>query len=143
MKNIVATTNIKALRPNNYINTRRDVLSEKTLARHAKRVRRLKTLLGIKLSIISFAILMITVFTIVSFININAKAEEANTEQMTTKYYTSIEIRNDDTLWMLEDEYNNGNESKENYINNIMKINNLNSETIYSGESLIVYYYGH
>ena len=42
MKNIVVTTNIKALRPNNYINTRRDVLSEKTLARHAKRVRKLK-----------------------------------------------------------------------------------------------------
>ena len=86
---------------------------------------------------------MITVFTIVSFININAKASDYNTEQMTTKYYTSIEIKNDDTLWMLEDEYNNGNESKENYINNIMKINNLSSETIYSGDSLIVYYYGH
>ncbi|SDM70926.1 LysM peptidoglycan-binding domain-containing protein [Lachnospira pectinoschiza] len=134
--------NLKKIRPNNYINTREAALSKRTIERRKRRARRLRTIFGIKLSLISFAVLMITVVTIVAFFNINAKASETNEAKMTTKYYTSIEIKNNDTLWNLEDQYNNGNESKKNYINNIMELNNLNSETIYSGESLIVYYYG-
>lgn len=134
--------NLKEIRPNNYINTREAVLSKRTIERRKRRARRLRTIFGIKLSLISFAVLMITVVTIVAFFNINAKASETNEAKMTTKYYTSIEIKNDDTLWNLEEQYNNGNESKKNYINNIMELNNLNSETIYSGENLIVYYYG-
>lgn len=135
--------NLKEIRPDNYINNRETVLSKRTIERIKRRARRLRTIFGIKLSLISFAVLMITVVTIVAFFNINAKASETNEAKMTTKYYTSIEIKNDDTLWNLEDQYNNGNESKKNYINNIMKINNLSSETIYSGDSLIVYYYGY
>ena len=134
--------NLKEIRPNNYINNREAALSKRTIERRKKRARRLRTIFGIKLSLISFAVLMITVVTIVTFFNINAKASETNEAKMTTKYYTSIKIKNDDTLWNLEDQYNNGNESKKNYINNIMELNNLNSETIYSGENLIVYYYG-
>jgi len=134
--------NLKEIRPNNYINTREAALSKRTIERRKRRARRLRTIFGIKLSLISFAVLMITVVTIVAFFNINAKASETNEANMTTKYYTSIEIKNNDTLWNLEDQYNNGNESKANYINNIMELNNLNSETIYSGENLIVYYYG-
>lgn len=55
------------------------------------------------------------------------------------RYYTSISIESDDTLWNIAQEYN-GDESTSHYINSIINMNNMNSDTLYSGQNLIVYY---
>ena len=84
------------------------------------------------------SIFIITIIFIIA-ININAKAS-VNNQDSTHKYYTSVEIDNNDNLWNLESKYNNTDDDKITYINNIMKLNNLASDTIYSGESIILYY---
>ena len=57
------------------------------------------------------------------------------------KYYTSVIIEQHDTLWSLADRYNNGDEDTASYINNIMQMNDLSSDTIHSGKNLVIYYY--
>lgn len=57
------------------------------------------------------------------------------------KYYTSITISDNDTLWSLEDKYNTGVENKTEYINSIKTLNNMTDDTLYKGENLLIYYY--
>lgn len=58
------------------------------------------------------------------------------------KYYTCISIEADDTLWSIADtyitdEYN----SIKDYIDEVKSINNLSSDKIYYGATLVVPYY--
>ncbi|WP_051554923.1 LysM peptidoglycan-binding domain-containing protein [Lachnospira multipara] len=76
----------------------------------------------------------------IAIFSINAKASTKLNKPL-TKYYTSIEIESNDNLWDIETKYNNGFESKDSYIKNIKQLNNLNSDKIFDGHSLIVYYY--
>lgn len=59
----------------------------------------------------------------------------------TYKYYTTVSVEDNDTLWSLADRYNNGDEDTASYINNIMQMNDLSSDTIHSGKNLVIYYY--
>ena len=56
------------------------------------------------------------------------------------KYFTSVTVNADDTLWDIANEYSYKEQPKT-YVNNIMSINNMTDETIYSGQDLIIYYY--
>jgi len=76
----------------------------------------------------------------VSIGSVIVKASDDNKTRL-YKYYTTVSIEDNDTLWSLADRYNNGTEDTSSYINNIMQINDLSSETIHSGKNLIVYYY--
>lgn len=58
------------------------------------------------------------------------------------RYYTSITIEDCDTLWDIEARYNTGAENKEQYIRSIMQMNHMSSDILYSGQNLIIYYYG-
>ncbi len=56
------------------------------------------------------------------------------------KVYTSIEIAEGDTLWNIAcDNYNSEEESIQEYIDNVKKINNMSSDRITSGNYLIIY----
>jgi len=77
----------------------------------------------------------------ISIKGISVKASDDSNKTKLYKYYTSVDINSNDTLWTLEDQYNNGSESKQTYINNIMELNNLTSDTIYSGKQILVYYF--
>ena len=57
------------------------------------------------------------------------------------KYYTSIEIKQNDTLWSLESKYNNGTEPRDTYINNIKQLNHIDTDTIIEGSYILLYYY--
>ncbi len=57
------------------------------------------------------------------------------------KYYTSIEIKQNDTLWSLESKYNNGTEARDTYINNIKQLNHIDTDTIIEGSYILLYYY--
>lgn len=57
------------------------------------------------------------------------------------KYYTSIMIEQNDTLWSLESQYNNGTEDRDTYINNIKQLNHMTTDTIIEGSYILLYYY--
>jgi hypothetical protein len=57
------------------------------------------------------------------------------------KYYTSISIEKGDTLWSIADNYVDGTDSINQYVNDLKEINHLQNDCIYQGQNLIVYYY--
>lgn len=70
----------------------------------------------------------------------SAKAESDDVEIM-YKYYKSIEIESGDSLWSLAQEYKLADTDTQDYIDELIEINDLESETIHSGQYLIVIYY--
>ncbi|GEM_PF-3196861 len=58
-----------------------------------------------------------------------------------TRYYTSITVESEDTLWNIADRYNHGTENRQDYMQSIMQLNNMTSDMLYEGKNLIVYYY--
>ena len=84
----------------------------------------------------------------VSIGGIIVKASDDSNRTRTYKYYTTVSVEDNDTdtdgndsFWSLADRYNNGNEDTTSYINNIMQMNDLSSDTIHSGKNLVIYYY--
>lgn len=77
-----------------------------------------------------------------TFGSILSKAKET-TRTNGQKHYANIEIQPGDTLWSLADEYLDENyESKEAYIEEVLKINSLTSQDhIVSGQYLVMPYY--
>ena len=61
----------------------------------------------------------------VSIGGIIVKASDDSNRTRTYKYYTTVSVEDNDTLWSLADRYNNGDEDTASYINNIMQMNNL------------------
>ena len=56
------------------------------------------------------------------------------------RYYSSMTVSEDDTLWDLGKKYSGGHETQQEYADNIKKINNMTDDTIYEGMKLIYYY---
>ncbi|MDO5403646.1 MAG: LysM peptidoglycan-binding domain-containing protein [Eubacteriales bacterium] len=89
-----------------------------------------------------FVIFMLIMFTVaVSHLMTVSASDEGHKSEPQLRYYTSISIEADETLWNIAEEYNNGEESNTHYINSIKSLNNMNSDTLYSGQNLIVYYF--
>ena len=57
------------------------------------------------------------------------------------RYYTSIEIKQGDSLWGIASRYKLESESIADYIDEIIDMNQLSSEQITAGKSLMIYYY--
>jgi len=92
------------------------------------------------------AVLAISFFIfslIFSLFTFNSLAKN-NNEREVYKYYTSIEISCGDTLNAIADTYNDIEQcSNEKYIDEVMTINNLQSDKISAGNYLIVPYYSY
>ncbi len=91
-----------------------------------------------------FVLVLITMICLTMFSGgILAYAKERESAQPTYyKYYTSIRVESGDTLWGIADRYlceQTG--SHEEYIREVMKMNDLKSADIRTGDSLIVFYY--
>ena len=56
-------------------------------------------------------------------------------------YYSSIVINKGDTLTGIAKKYKAPHETVNEYINNIIRLNNMKNDTIYSGTKIIYYYY--
>lgn len=90
-------------------------------------------------SMISVLLILICVLIFSFTLQINAK-ENKETEKI--KCYSSILIEEGDTLWSIAKEYKpSENVSLTSYIKEIKKINSLNSDTIHTGNYIIIYYY--
>lgn len=94
-----------------------------------------------RLTVICISIFMC--ITICSGIIIAKAAVTDNGKSDQFKYYTSINIEKGDTLWSIASDYVNVNGSNtiNNYVNDLKEINNLQTDCIYQGQNLIVYYY--
>ena len=68
-----------------------------------------------------------------------AVSDDVKSDQ--SKYYTSISIEKGDTLWSIASNYVSGPKTISNYVNDLKEINNLQTDCIYQGQNLIVYYY--
>lgn len=110
-------------RVNNSLNRREEIV------RHQKRV------LGITLVIlVSLGIILGT--------GIKAFADSKNKMPSQYKYYTSIQVQPGDTLWDIAGEYTLGTDiTKEEYIQEICEMNQMNQDEIYSGDYIVVSYY--
>jgi LysM domain. len=93
-------------------------------------------------SIIPVAIVLVMLILIFVFsftLKTNAKENKKNNK---VKCYSSILIEDGDTLWSIAEEYKPSDSiSTKSYIKEIKAINSLSSDTIHSGNYIIVYYY--
>ena len=120
--------------PNVYL----EVIMNNRINRHRiskiKRTRQLRKRLF--LTIIAF---LLGAFISIIFLGTSAKAEEKNAN-ITYKYYKSITVKNDDTLWGYALEYSKDS-NYQRYVDEVMHINNLMNEDINQGMALVIPYY--
>lgn len=66
-----------------------------------------------------------------------------NAEKVYYKYYTQIEIQDGDSLWTIAGKYmaNGPYESRKDYMNEVVELNQLSTVTIIKGQHLVVPYY--
>ncbi len=102
------------------------------------RIRRQRELRkNILLSIFTSCLVIILSFTAGSFLS-NAEAED---KEVTFKYYKSVLIENGDTLWSIASEHKAPDMDTKAFVEEIRKMNGLNSNIITIGNYLIVPYY--
>lgn len=100
---------------------------------------------NIEMKLCIIGILTIVCISVFCGFSVNAAGKKQNTDMK--KYYTSITVEADDTLWDIADLYyivgNNERDSNSyiSYINDIKRLNNMSTDTLYAGKDLIVYYY--
>lgn len=71
-----------------------------------------------------------------------AKQSSAAVEYPVYKYYTSIELEEGDTLWSIADTYAaKGCQSKNDYIEEVKELNQIDENDIHSGQHLLIPYY--
>ncbi|MDD3240048.1 MAG: LysM peptidoglycan-binding domain-containing protein [Lachnospira sp.] len=117
-----------------YNTNRRAVSSTRNQRRRQKKIQKFYR------SLFVFAMAILIVIGIGRIVTVDA-SDQGHTKENQIRYYTSISIDSEETLWNIAQEYNNGDESNTHYINSIMNLNNMNSDTLYSGQNLLVYYY--
>lgn len=88
----------------------------------------------------------ITVIMIISFaaffFTFNANAGNTSDDTVLYKYYKSVQIQNNDTLWELAKEnYSAQKQSIKEYIREVKQINHLDSDEIIAGNYIILPYY--
>ena len=92
------------------------------------------------ISVIGISIFFMSLIICSGIIIANAAvSDDINADQ--SKYYTSISIEKGDTLWSIASDYVSGPKTISNYVNTLKEINNLQTDCIYQGQNLIVYYY--
>lgn len=84
---------------------------------------------------------ILLIVTILFVILLGSIMVNASDSEQPDKYYTSIEVEPNDTLWSLAAQYNNGTEDRETYINNIKQLNNMNTDILIEGHYILLYYY--
>lgn len=112
----------------------RDMRNRQRKLRRQKEIRRIFILSGV-------AIVLILSFAL----SYHALLSQANTklEDVSYKYYTSVQIEPGDTLWTLADKFADERHyaSQDQYIAEVMRMNHLTGENIWAGDYLILPYY--
>ena len=100
--------------------------------------RKRRSVINNKLFRISFVAFLVLFICVAGILNITAEGSDANVQRQ----YKSVKIEDGDTLWSIALEYNDealSNDSTEEYIEDIMSINNLvRDDKITEGNYIIV-----
>lgn len=105
------------------------------------RIKRRKQLAKRKMFFLLVAVFVITVGSIV-FGSIFSSAKDSAADIPQYKYYKSITIEQGDSLWSIAEEYcTDDYEDTREYVDELIQLNSLTSETIHTGQHLLVAYY--
>lgn len=123
----------------NYIN--KFMENSSNISRNNSRMRRERELRYKKLLLLKLGI--VTVSVIILFMIFGAFIVDASSKKVEEKldrYYTSITIEDSMTLTDIADKYcSYGN--KNSYMSDIMKLNNMTTDTLYAGQDILIIYY--
>lgn len=125
---------------NNYkdnMNNAKAACAKRLEARKRTKLVRCRQIAAVKCLIASLVMIIIVGVSSVLVVNASNKTDE----RKCTRYYTSICINNNDTLWSIAEEHHPDNCDISEYISDIKSINHMTSDTIYAGQNIIVYYY--
>lgn len=88
------------------------------------------------------ALIVFFIFSIIVFISFSTEAND-NVQQLSYKYYKSIEITKGDALWSIANDYFDPIHYKSTleYVKEVMKMNNMTSDDIITGSYIIIPYY--
>lgn len=110
--------------------------------RYREKQRRVRVVAKRRMFLLLAMILFITIGSVIFgsiFSSAQANAEESGIEY---KYYKSIVIKDGDTLWSIAKEYEtDAYKSTQEYINELVALNNLTSDEIQEGQHLMIAYY--
>ena len=116
--------------------TERELRSYRRKIKRQREIRR-----NILLAVAVTLVLMIFVFSYHTL----TSAASTNTDNVSYKYFTSIQVEAGDTLWSIAEEYADElhYSSNKEYINEVKMINKLRSDEIVSGQYLVIPYYSY
>ena len=115
-------------------------MTERELRNYKRKLRRQKELRRkLFLAILSVCIILTCVLSYSALIS-NASAE---CDDISYKYFTSIEVESGDTLWSIAKEYKDEKfyDSTKDYVDEVVQMNHLSSTQITAGQFLIIPYY--
>lgn len=84
--------------------------------------------------------ILIAVVSIYGILVVNASDSSSVSESEPVKYYKSICVESGETLWDIALKYHPDAYGINSYIDDIKHINHMQSDTVYSGQNIIVYY---
>ena len=116
--------------------------TERELRRYRRKVKRQREIRrNILLAVAATLVLMIFVFSYHTLIS----AASSNTDGVSYKYFTSIQVEAGDTLWSIAEEYADEDHyaSNKEYINEVKMMNKLRNDEIVSGQYLVIPYYSY
>ena len=116
--------------------TERELRSYRRKVKRQREIRR-----NILLAVAATLVLMIFVFSYHTLIS----AASTNTDNVSYKYFTSIQVEAGDTLWSIAEEYADEDHyaSNKEYINEVKMMNKLKNDEIVSGQYLVIPYYSY
>ncbi len=111
--------------------------------RYRAKKRRARALAKRRMVFLLATLLLITVGTIVFGSCFSSLAQDsAAAANQEFKYYTSIQIQDGDSLWSIAEQYKSEHyASTQAYVDELVVLNDLTSETIHAGQHLMVAYY--
>ena len=120
--------------------TRREEMTERELRCYRNKMRRVRELRR------KAVMAIVTLLVVLGFaLSYNALVTQATSEieDISYKYFTSIEISSGDTLWSIAEEYADAQyyASVNDYIEEVKHTNHLTSDALVAGQFLIVPYY--
>lgn len=121
---------------------RRETVNRRNVRKKATRRSDRRSYLSIRTIILIFTLLFLLGGVLLGSSWSDAKRTKAANERPIYKYYTSIQIEKDDTLWSIAECYGNEEyQSKSEYITEVKQLNQIDEDQIHSGQHLLIPYY--
>ncbi len=115
-------------------------ITEREYRNYKRKVRRQREIRNkIIYTVLTLGIVLVAVLSLHS---ITSQAQDENVE-VTYKYFTNMEVEQGDSLWNIAQENIDYNfyDSIQEYVDEVIDMNNLSDETIVAGQSIVIPYF--